>query len=110
MFFRLFTLLEDQCHQLDLAMAESTSGLPGDRPAYTTYVAIVQQERELLDKKDTLDSELKWLEQTHSFLSLNSTNPATDPTLLAVARTLMEKRQKKVDMVSNWLHQHYGYL
>ena len=82
-------------------MAETVSGLPGDRPAYATYVAVVQQERELLDKKASLDGELQWLEQTHSFLSLNSTNPATDPTVLAVAKTLMERRKKKVDMASD---------
>lgn len=46
----------------------------------------------MLEAKALLVDEIKWLEQTTSYLTLNSSNPATDPTLLAVLNILKEKK------------------
>ena len=73
---RLFTLLEDECHKLDLEMAGSASAVlrDSDRVAYVNFAAVVQRERELLDKKTNLEDQTKLLDQTLSFLLLTSSS------------------------------------
>ncbi len=85
-FHRLFTLFEDECDQLDLQLAELTNPQAGDRSAYCSHSKTVHEERKLLDARDLLEDEIKWLEQTTSYLTLNSANPSTNPTLLAVLK------------------------
>ncbi len=80
-FHRLFTLFKDECHQLDLQLAELTNPQAGDRSAYCSHSKTVHEERKLLDGRDLLEDEIKRLEHTTSYLTLNSTNPSTDPTL-----------------------------
>ena len=90
-FFRLFSLLEDQCHALDLELATSQASSSGDRPSYATYTRQVQEERTLLDQKEKIEGEVSWLQQTLSFLAINSSNPASDPAMLAVTKVIKDK-------------------
>ena len=101
-FHRLFTLFEDECHQLDLELAELTNPQAGDRPAYCSHSNTVREERKLLDAKALLEDEIKWLEQTTSYLTLNSTNPSSDPALLAVLKVLKTKKEKVNDIVCSY--------
>ena len=73
-FFQLFTLLEDECHKLDIELASKTAPAQGDKASYVNYVSKVHQERALLDQKDTLVGELKFLDQTLSYLVLHTTS------------------------------------
>ena len=65
---RLFNLMEDECHKLDLEMAESTSTVNSsdDRQGFTNFSSLIAEERVLLDKKETLEDQVKWLDQTLS--------------------------------------------
>lgn len=98
-FYRLFTLLEDECHKLDLEMAAQTIAQSDDRPSYTIHSNLVHQERSLLDEKVAVEGEIKWLDQMISFLTLNSTNPSTDPTLQATLKITGEKKRKRSNIV-----------
>ena len=99
-FYRLFTLFEDQCHELDLEMATLSTPQTGDRPAYHTHSNTVHKERELTDAKALLEDKVKWLTQIGTSLALNSSNPSIDPTLLAVLKITQEKKKKMDDIVS----------
>jgi hypothetical protein len=99
-FFRLFTLLEDQCHKLDLEMAASSSSQEGDRPGFVAFTEVIKKERALLDEKATLDSELKWLGQILSHLVINSANPNTDPQVVGVNKLTAERKKKFNAIVS----------
>ena len=103
-FYRLFTLLEDECHKLDLAMAAQTTPLTNDRDSYTAYSNLVHQERSLLDQKTAIEGEIQWLDQMVSYLTLNSTNPSNDPTLQATLKIAGEKKKKKSDLVCFFLN------
>ena len=100
-FLRLFTLLEDECAKLDLEMAASVSLQPGDRQGYIDYTSLIQKERALLDERSTTEGALKWLTQTLSLLTLNATNPSTDPQVLTVARLILETKKKISNLVSH---------
>ena len=100
MFFRLFTLLEDDCHRLDLEMAGSGSSTAStDKQAYTHYVALIEKERDLLDEKANLEAQVIWLDQTLSFLTLNASSP-TDPASQAVVTAITSRKENIRNIVS----------
>lgn len=96
-FFRLFTLLEDACHELDLEMAESTATTPNtsDKEKYQNFTATIQRERELLDKRKRLEDEVKWLDQTLSLMIISNTSITPTSTLPAqvVASAIKGKKE-----------------
>lgn len=102
MFFRLFTLLEDRCHVLDLemaaSMAASTSMEPsvGDKERFTEFTAAIRRERELLDENKRLEDQVKWLEQTLSLLILSPTS-SNDPS--EAVETAIKGRKEKITAV-----------
>ncbi len=98
-YLRLFTLLEDDCHKLDMEMAELTSPQSGDRPSYTNYTKVIQTERDLLDELDCMKGQLKWLEQTLTLTTLNSSNPSTDPQVHTLVTLIKEKKKRICDIV-----------
>ena len=61
----------------------------------------MRRERTLLDEKEKLAGELKWLNQTLSYLALHSTNPSNDPTLVSVATAIGDNQKKLVEIVSS---------
>lgn len=99
-FFRLFTLLEDECHGLDVQMAMHNSQQSGDRQAFVDYATAIQRERTLLDEKEKCEGEVKWLNQTLGYLALHSTNSSNDPTMISVATAIKDTKKKLVDIVS----------
>lgn len=101
-FLRLFNLFEDECHKLDLELAAKSAPQTGDRPAYCKHSEIVHQERALLDAKAALEDEIKFLDQTASYLTLNSSNPSANPTLLAVLKIRKDKKDKMISTVSSY--------
>ena len=53
-FYRLWTLLETACHELDLELATRTSPRPTDRKSFQHYSALVKQLAKLNEKKTGL--------------------------------------------------------
>lgn len=82
-------------------MAALTSTQSGDRPSYINFTEVLQKERSLLEEETAVAADLKWLEQTLSLLSLNSSNPATDPELLTAARLIKERKTRIGVIVSS---------
>ena len=100
-FLRLFTLLEDECHKLDLELAALKSPLESDWASYTSYTSRVHQERVLLDKTDTLKTELRYLNQTLSYLVLHTTTSTiASPAITAVANLMKGRKAQLADLVS----------
>ena len=100
-FLRLFTLLEDECHKLDLELAALKSPLESDWASYTSYTSMVHQERVLLDKTDTLKTELRYLNQTLSYLVLHTTTSTiASPAITAVANVMKGRKAQLADLVS----------
>ncbi len=60
----------------------------------------MHKERALLDKKEKLKEEVKWLQQTLSHLTINSSSPPTNPAVQAVIKVLSDKKKKITVIVS----------
>lgn len=91
--------MEDECHKLDLKMAAVFSSHSGDKAAYAKYSSMVHKERELLDKKDSTMQHIQWMDQTLTFLALNASNPATDPSVLSVASGIQHHKKELESIV-----------
>lgn len=98
-FLRLFTLMEDECHKLDLEMAALASAAPSDcdRPSFVSFTSMVQRERELLNTKQTLKVKIKLLDQTLSFLLL--TSPSSSLPVKAVEQMITQKKENLTAIV-----------
>ena len=88
---------KDECHQLDLQLADKTTPQTNDRQSYSDYSSAVREERVLLDRRTKLNDEIKWLEQTIFLLTMNSTNLATDPALQAATNYPQAKQKDRTD-------------
>ena len=51
-FMKLWTLLEAECHKLDLELAQHTTGSTGDRKAYLKYSAAIHDLTRLGEEKE----------------------------------------------------------
>ena len=68
--------------------------------SYVDYSKVVKRERALLDEKETIDKEMKWLYQAITHLTLNSITPSTDPQVIIVTKKLKEMKDRHSDIVS----------
>ena len=55
-FYRLWTLLEQACHQLDLELAKRKAPLSTDRESFTKYAEVLRELASLEDEKNELGS------------------------------------------------------
>jgi len=101
-FLRLFLLLENECHKLDLAnhIQGSDSG-----PSYEKYSAILQQQTHRKDEQHSLKGDLKLLEQTltHYLTSagpLSGVLATTNPLLLDTVKEIQETKNRIQALVS----------
>ena len=51
-FMKLWTLMERECHELYLKLAQHTTGKAGDRAGFLTYSAIVHEIKQLEEERD----------------------------------------------------------
>ena len=85
-FFRLFTLLEDACHELDVSVAlQSTPGSAG--PSFIQYTDALQRQSTLRDDIDTVNGQIACLEQivTLTMVTLPPGAPQTNTFLQQMA-------------------------
>lgn len=57
-----------------MAVSATMAPSSSDKERFKNFTALVQRERELLDKKKKLEDEVTWLEQTLSLLVLSPTS------------------------------------
>jgi hypothetical protein len=100
-FLRLFILLEDECHTLDLQLAASAAPEVGDRVAFVDYSVAIRMERMLLDEKSNVEQDTQWLSQTISLLSLTAADPSRDPQVTAIADLIKSNKDRLSGIVSN---------
>ena len=81
-------------------MAAITASSPGDRQAYIKYSQVVYQERQLLDRKSSTENQIKLMQQTLTYLALNSSNPSTDPAIRCVSSTIATHKKQLESIVS----------
>ncbi len=93
-FYRLFSLLEDVCHQLDFKLAQNTSPSHSSQTSFTEYSLALDQTTELQDERQNLDEAAETLEQVASYLTLNLPSPLTSPVIRDLSSGAASKRDR----------------
>ena len=102
-FFRLFTLLEDECHELDvrhsLQLQGSTAG-----SSFTTFLSAVQRQAKLRDDINRVTTQIGGLEQllTLALVSL----PQNTPQMTAFTEQLADEIRSRRKMNSEMVHRY----
>lgn len=90
--YRLFPLLEDACHQLDLS-----ASLQGSEcgPSYERYSSALGKLTNLKDELSRLQNELTVLEQTFTFLAATLPNASANLQFLSLITQVGQKEEGK---------------
>lgn len=109
-FFRLFLLLVNECHELDLSVPMEGEGSPSGL-SYQRYAAGLKALERLRDEQHNLNNELAVLEQQLISLLLGGVSSTTNPTYMGYMSDIKEKEEKLQDLVSiATSHMHYSSL
>ena len=91
-FFRLFSLLEDECHCLDLEVAKRNIVQLDDRPSFATYASNLH--RRTQEDKGQLNNQLNTINQVITYLALNLPDPQQNPGLQAACQQKLNKEKR----------------
>ena len=101
-FYRLWCLLEEECHQLDLELAtRSVAPQSIDRASFSEYSAAIKKQAELKEKKFELDRYATSLKAGIAQIATQVSDPATNPLLLALeneANSAIQRMQSVVGL------------
>lgn len=97
-FLRLFVLLEDRCHELDLLAELQGSGEAGR--SYERYVTALRQQRALKDQAHICEYNLKVLEQVATYTLTTAPSMASLPEFHRVTSEITNKKEQLQQLVS----------
>ena len=99
-FFRLFTLLEDDCHQLDVSHSLELQGSTAGS-TFNTFVTVLQCQSALRDSMDRVTEQIVVLEQllTLTVVTLPPSAPQFTSLTQQLTTEINDKKQKKNEMV-----------
>ena len=100
-FLRLFVLLEDGCHQLDLSVTLQGSNCG---PSYERYTSALHKLTNLKDELHRLQGGLVVLEQILTFALASSVEAPSNPLFTNLATDVAAKKERKKDLVSVLLY------
>ncbi len=97
---RLWTLLEEECHQLDLELAKHAAPESTDRNAFAEYSNLVKELTQQEDRRNVLRQHTSALQQSIANLVVQLPNAQANPVVQGLFQeTVAAKRQLK-DVVS----------
>ena len=102
-FFRLFTLLEDKCHELDVSHSLQLQGSTAGS-GFNTFVAALKRQSDLRDSKDRITEQIGGLEQlvTLVIVSPPPNTPQTNTLIQQLVGEITSRKDKKNETV--YLH------
>ena len=105
-FFRLYTLLEEACHELDLTAANINSSHQGHSgTSYASYSADLVEISKLRDEAQVCRHSITTLQQLSTLCAL--TLPPGDPNIELAKDEIKAQKQRLRDMVLPNLYHHY---
>ena len=101
MFLRLFVLLEDECHKLDLS-AELQGSEAGC--SYERYISALRQQRAYKDEEHKIKYNLRVLEQVATYTLTMAPNISSLPVFRQLSSEISTKREQLQHLVSKMHH------
>ena len=98
-FYRLWCLLEVDCHTLDLELATRTSPTPTDRESFQKYSALLKEISELTEKKVNLTQLVSTLNILLGDIAIKLPNSDSHPLVQELKRNVQSHAQKLAQLV-----------
>ena len=98
-FYRLFELLEMDCHQLDLCLAQGSETVESCTREFWAFMKAKREAKAFSDEIQTKKEQLKTTEQLGSYLMLIFQTSQSDARLTSVFTMATELRRKIDDLV-----------
>lgn len=99
-FYRLWSLLEEECHLLDLQLAQNISSKPEDRELFSSYSGLVKELAELERKRPELSKNVEILQNGMTSMALLIPNCDANPIFQALQREACSTSQQLDNLVS----------
>ena len=100
-FYRLFNLLENECHKLDLKSALLRSSV-STTVSYATYATAMQKVQQITEDTQHLQAQLKDVTQLVSYFTLHLTEDSAAGLMTGLHQRLVDIRQSIADLVSKY--------
>ena len=99
-FYRLFELLELDCHNLDLCLAQGTETVSDSTPAFQAFMEAKREAKALSEEIAHKKDQLKTTEELGSYLTIVLQTTITDSRLSTVFNMASDLRTKITNLVS----------
>ena len=97
-FYRLFKLLEDACHELDLIVKFSDSRAGS---SYERHLNATRQQKTLKETEERLMSQVEGMEQLVTSVSLALPGAVAQPAYRRLCQELMNRRERLKKVVNS---------
>ena len=98
-FMKLWTLMERECHELDLKLAQYTSGNAGDRVGFLTYSAIIREISQLQEERQAQGALADALDQAVTTVALQLENSESNPHFRVLQQEALRARDQVEKLV-----------
>lgn len=98
-FLRLFVLLENDCHLLDMTMRTQGVTVTESGPSYEKYAQALDQQTHLKDEQLSLNNDLRVLEQQVTVVLTSAGISPTSPLFLGVAAEIQRIKARLQQIV-----------
>ena len=96
-FYRLYTLLEEECHELDVMVKFQASQAGA---SYDRYVSALRQQSTRKEDEGRLAVQVNGLEQLVTLLGITLPNAASQPAYQQLCRQVAERRERLKKVVN----------
>ena len=96
---RLWTLMESECHQLDLKLAQLTTGQTGDREGFLTHSALIHELQDLEEKRERERAHAEMLDGVLTAIAVQLDNSEANPLVRELRQEAVCSRQRVEELV-----------
>ena len=97
---RLWTLLESDCHILDLKLAQHTTGQTGDRAGFLKYSTLIHDIQKLEENREKPRAFADMLDGVLTAIALEMENSETNPHVRVIHQEAVTARTQLDEMVN----------
>ena len=97
---RLWTLMENECHQLDLKLAQHTTGKTGDRAGFIKYSGLLHDIQTLEEKRDKQKAHADMLDSVLTVIALQRDDIETNPQMQVLQQAGVTARLQLDELVN----------
>ena len=98
-FMKIWNLMERECHQLDLRLAQLTAGQTGDRARFLEYSALIHEISNLQEERERAGAHADMLDGAITTMALQFENSSSNPHIQELQQEAQRARGRTEELV-----------